>query len=136
MITLPDNAAELAILARDLGAEVLTGHLRYPSETGGWQLGDLDFDEHLAHFRDQPCVVIIAPIGPPEPATYRCGICGFVMQRPAPCPRCARQVAELAAELAGEMTETGEGRDVLDQVAELLDGEDADDDLESPLGRV
>lgn len=52
------------------------------------------------------------------------------MQRPAPCPRCARQVAELAAGLA----ETGEGRDVLEQVEELLD--DEDDELESPLGRV
>jgi len=41
-------------------------------------------------------------------------------------------VAELAAELAGEMTE---GRDVLDQVAELLE-EDDDVDLESPLGEV
>jgi len=39
------------------------------------------------------------------------------------------------AELAGEMTETGEGRDVLDQVAELLE-EDDDVDLESPLGGV
>lgn len=59
------------------------------------------------------------------------------MQRPAPCPRCARQVAELAAELAGEMAETGEGLDVLDQVAELLDGEEGDDeDLEAPLGGV
>lgn len=35
MIVLPDNAAELAILARDIGAEVLTGRLDYPSETGG-----------------------------------------------------------------------------------------------------
>ena len=54
------------------------------------------------------------------------------MHRPGPCPRCARPVAELAAELAGEMTE---GRDVLDQVAELLE-EDDDVDLESPLGGV
>lgn len=36
MIILPDNAAGPAILARNLGADVLKGHLRYPSETGGW----------------------------------------------------------------------------------------------------
>lgn len=39
MIVLPENAAELAIMARDFGAEVLKGHLRYPSETGG-RMGD------------------------------------------------------------------------------------------------
>lgn len=116
-------------MARDLGADVLKGHLRYPSETGGWQLGTLDFDEYLAHYRDQRVVVIIAPIGPPEPVTFRCESCGFVLYRPGPCPRCPRPEAEPDAELS----ETGEGTDVLDQVARLLDD---DEDLPSLLGRV
>ncbi len=38
----PANAAELANIAQEVGAEVLRGALRYPSETGGWQLGDVD----------------------------------------------------------------------------------------------
>ena len=45
MTVLLENASELANLAREVGATVLSGHLRYPSETGSWQLGDLDLDE-------------------------------------------------------------------------------------------
>jgi len=44
----PTNAEEIANIAGETGAEVLRGPLRYPSETGGWQLGDLDLSEHLA----------------------------------------------------------------------------------------
>jgi hypothetical protein len=44
----PANAEELANIADETGAEVLRGPLRYPSESGGWQLGDIDFSEHLA----------------------------------------------------------------------------------------
>ena len=36
------NASELANIARETGAEVLRGALRYPGATGGWQLGDVD----------------------------------------------------------------------------------------------
>ena len=46
------NAAELADIAREIGADVLLGVLRYPSATGGWQLGNLDLSEHLARYRD------------------------------------------------------------------------------------
>ena len=48
MIVLPENAAELAIMARDFGAEVLKGHLRYPSETGG-RMGDRALPGGEAH---------------------------------------------------------------------------------------
>ena len=34
----PTNAEELATIAQQAGAEVLRGVLRYPSESGGWQL--------------------------------------------------------------------------------------------------
>ena len=37
----PANASELANIARETGAEVLRGALRYPGATGGWQLGDV-----------------------------------------------------------------------------------------------
>jgi hypothetical protein len=61
------------------------GDLRYPSETGDWQLGNLDLGEYLDRYRDQRLVLIIAPVGEAEPETYTCGICGFVMSdvRPA-----------------------------------------------------
>ena len=47
------NAQELAIIASEIGADVLQGILRYPSETGGYQLGDTDLSEHLDRNRDQ-----------------------------------------------------------------------------------
>ena len=48
----PANASELATIAQETGAEVLRGALRCPSYSGGWQLGDLDFSEHLAKYHD------------------------------------------------------------------------------------
>ena len=40
-------AYEVGVIAREIGAEVLEGELRYPSLTGNWQLGDVDLGEHL-----------------------------------------------------------------------------------------
>ncbi len=94
------NAAELAGIASEIGADVLQGVLRYPSVTGGWQLGDRDLSEHLARYRDQRLVLIIAPIGAAEPPTYTCGICGFVYDAYGECPRCKLIVQQQAAELA------------------------------------
>jgi hypothetical protein len=45
----------IAEFAEETGAEVLRGALRYPSESGGWQLGDIDLSEHLAGYRDCIC---------------------------------------------------------------------------------
>lgn len=38
-----ENASELAAIAREAGAEVIEGTVSYPSDTGGWLIGDLDF---------------------------------------------------------------------------------------------
>jgi hypothetical protein len=63
-----ENAYELEVIAQEIGAISLKGHLRYPSETGGWTLssaealGDLDLDEYLAKFRDRKLVLIVAPL--------------------------------------------------------------------------
>jgi hypothetical protein len=142
MAVLLENASELANLAREVGAEVLEGHLRYPSETGGWTLsvlrrqgaealGELDLDEYLAKFRDRKLVLLVAPIsegltrGQDEPATVTCGICGFVMSEAGECAsplvtiRCKLEIAERARGYA----DTGEDRDVVDQVADWLDSE-------------
>ena len=58
----PANASELKQIAAEVGADVLEGGLRYPSETGGWQLGDLDLSEYLDRYRDQRLVIVIAPL--------------------------------------------------------------------------
>ena len=38
------NSKGLAAIAGAIGTDVLQSVLRYPSETGGWQLGDLDLE--------------------------------------------------------------------------------------------
>jgi len=59
----PAHPEELANIADETGAEVLRGSLRYPSYSGGSQLGDMDFSEHLAKCREHEVVVIIASLG-------------------------------------------------------------------------
>jgi hypothetical protein len=115
------NIEELAAIAREIGADVLEGALRYPSDTGGWQLGDLGLSEYLDRYRDQQLVLIVAPVGEAEPATYTCGVCGFVYYERGGCPRC-----RLAAEQAGNTDHGGERVDILDQVRELLEGANSD----------
>ena len=84
----PANAEEVANIAKETGAEVLRGPLRYPSETGGWQLGDLDLSEHLSKYRDCELVLVIAATGEAEEERSVCGICGFALDEASECPRC------------------------------------------------
>jgi len=95
----PANAEELANIAEETGAEVLRGALRYPSYSGGWQLGDIDFSEHLAKYRDHEVVVIIASVGKAgevQKEKYICGICGFALNELRECPRCKLQIEKTA----------------------------------------
>jgi hypothetical protein len=48
----PASTEAIAESADETGAEVLRGALCYPSESGGWQLGDIDFSEYLAQHMD------------------------------------------------------------------------------------
>jgi hypothetical protein len=117
----PSNVDELATIARETGAEVLHGPLRYPSETGSWQLGDLDLSEHLSQYRDCEVTVIIAATGKAEPERVVCGICGFVMDEVGECPRCKR----LDEAIAGSIRARQEQRAaMLREVEEILRDED------------
>ncbi len=108
------NITELANIAKEVGAKVLTGQLRYPSKTGGWQLGELDLDEYLSQHRDKSVTFIIA-VTDKDSETYTCGICGFVMNELGECPRCKLQNIEDAKRL--------QERGLFDEIRELL-GED------------
>jgi hypothetical protein len=114
----PANAHELAQIAGEVGANVLSGNLRYPSDTGGWQLGDIDLSEYLDRYRGQK-VMVGAPLGQAPVASYTCGVCGFVYNERGECPRCRLAVK-------GETESVAEGGDILDQVDELLRGIDND----------
>lgn len=95
----PANAEELANIAEETGAEVLRGPLRYPSESGGWQLGDVDLSEHLGKYRGRDVTVIIASTGKAEQETLTCGICGFVLNETGECPRCKLMAEETARDV-------------------------------------
>jgi hypothetical protein len=61
---LEKNARELALIAREIGADVLEGALLiYPNETLGWQIGDTDLSEYLDQYRGQKVIIIVAPLG-------------------------------------------------------------------------
>ena len=115
----PANVRELATIAGEIGAEVLAGRLTYPSETGGWQLGDLDLSEYLAKFRDRHLVLILAPVDGPALETYTCALCGFAYNEYGECPRCKL----IAQEQTQDYVDTGEDRDLIDQVRDWLEGE-------------
>ena len=108
----PANAHELAAIAGEIGADVISGVLPYPSDTGGWLVGYVDFCEHLDRYRNQEIIVIIAPVGSTPAPTYTCGICGFVYDEYGECPRC-----KLASEqgLLG-LPDDSEDQDILDEV--------------------
>lgn len=62
-------------------------------------------------------MLIIAPVGEAEPATYTCSTRSFAMNEAGGCPRCKLKQAD-------GLVDTGERRSVLDQVANLLAGLD------------
>jgi hypothetical protein len=90
------NVEELANIARETSAEVLRGPLRCPSESGGWQLGDVDLSQHLGKYRDRDVTVIIASAGEAGEEQVVCGICGFVLNEAGECPRCKLIAQEMA----------------------------------------
>jgi hypothetical protein len=118
---IPANANELAQIGREVGADVLEGGLSYPSDTGSWQLGGVDLGEHLDRYRGKQVVLIIAPVGDALRPNYTCGICGFVMNEVGECPRCKLMAEDWQVEVR---TKRVPRPDVLDQVRDLLNGED------------
>jgi hypothetical protein len=75
----PANAEAIAEFAEETGAEVLRGTLRYPSESGGWQLGDIDFSEHLAKYRDRNlAIAIISEPGTQNWVLNPVSVCGII----------------------------------------------------------
>ena len=112
MAVAPASAHELAQIASEIGAPVLEGDLRYPSETGGWQLGHLDRSEYLDPYRNQQFILIIAPVGPAPAPSCTCGISAFVHNERGECPRCKLDMEEVDGE-----EQSGGKPDVLHQCA-------------------
>ena len=126
----PANAEELANIGKETGAEVIRGPLRYPSETGGWQLGDtvldrtvqcVDLGEHLWQYRDHEVTLILAVTGEAEPERFVCGICGFVMDELSDCPQCKSLTQAIAAAIKAWRAGQDE---ILREVEEILRDEE------------
>jgi len=82
-----DNANELALIAQEIGAEVIRGPVRYPSETGDIEVGGVDVGEYLYGLKDQEVMLVIAPTGPVEELPLICGLCTTPHQSEE-CPTC------------------------------------------------
>ena len=110
------NAHELAQIARETGALVFRGQLRYPGpETGDWEIGSENIPDLLYELRDRQVLLILASIDDGEPV-HLCGICGFVLEKPGdPCPRCAL--------LNEEVGETLDSQRVAESVEDWLKGQ-------------
>ena len=123
----PANVEAIAEFAEETGAEVLCGALRYPSDSGGWQVGDIDLSEHLAKYRDHEVVIVIASVGKAgqvEKEKYVCGICGFALTELGDCPRCKMQIEETAKGLRKEQDRDALFREIDQIVEEQWDDED------------
>ena len=82
------QASELAAIARELGADVLEGDLRYPSGEK-LHLGDVDLGMYLDRYRDQRLMVVLAPLGRAGTEPTTCEVCGFELEETdTECPRC------------------------------------------------
>ncbi len=115
----PANAEAIAEFAEETGAKVLRGALRYPSDSGGWQLGDLDLSEHLAKYHNRDLVVVIASAGRAgevEKEKYVCGICGVALTELGACPRCKMQIEKTAEGLRRRL----QREELLREIEELV----------------
>jgi len=114
----PANAEALATIATETGAEVLRGALHYPGESGNWQLGDVDLDEHLSKYRDRNVVVIIASMSKTGKSQVVCGIYDFAPDEASECTRCRLMVEEAARDIKAQQ----EAQDTLfREVEEILE---------------
>ena len=114
----PENAIELATIARKFGAEVMEGNLRSPFETSGWQLGDVDLGEHLDRYRDQRLMLVFVPLGEAETKPIICGVRGFVMDAEGECLQCELMLEDTARELEDRLREREQ---LFDDIEDFLD---------------
>jgi len=84
------NAHELIQIAKETGALVFRGPLRYPglvdsvsplqgdanAKTGDWEIGSENIPDVLYELRDRQVLLILAPEDGGDPV-HLCGICGF-----------------------------------------------------------
>ncbi|TET49988.1 MAG: hypothetical protein E3J64_08775 [Anaerolineales bacterium] len=123
----PASAEELGRIAAETGAEVFRAPLRYPSDTGGWQLGDgpnaIDLSELLSKCQDCEITLIVAATTIAEKLPTLCSICGLELDQPADCPRRKLTTQETTAGIRRQQELSAA---VLDEAQGILRTEDDD----------
>lgn len=88
-----ENAEELAVIAEEIGAQVIRGGVRYPGRQGGFEVGKVDIEQLPCEVEDQEVVMIVAPLGPVEELPSICGLCGTPYEEKE-CPACKAEREE------------------------------------------
>jgi len=85
-----DNAEKLALIAQEIGAEVMRGPVRYPGEMGDIAIGAVDIGEYLYELKGQEVMLVTAPLGPVEELPIISGLCGTPYGDDE-CPTCTTE---------------------------------------------
>jgi len=78
---------ELGLAAQSMGATILRGALTYPSDNGGFALGDVELDQYLYQLRRQELMLIVVPLGEARKVPTICGLC-MTSYAGDECPTC------------------------------------------------
>lgn len=102
----PTNAEELANIAEQMGASVLYGALTYPSENGGFALGELELDEYLYELRGQELMLIVVRLCEAPKIPTICGLC-MTPYTGDECPTCREEREEAKRVIGKRLREAG-----------------------------
>jgi hypothetical protein len=78
------------LIAQEIGAEVIRGPVRYPSESGGIEVGGVDLGDYFYELKDQEVMLVIAPIGPVQELPIICGLYRTPYEGDG-CPTCRQE---------------------------------------------
>ena len=127
------NAEELALIAQEIGAEVIRGPVRYPSDTGDIEVGGVDIGECLYELKDQEVMLVIAPVGPVEELPVICGLCRTPYDGDE-CPTCRQEREDAKRVIEERLREDRADKDrLIRDVEEWLEGLH---DVEGTVGRL
>lgn len=107
-----NNSDELALIAEEIGAEVVRGTVCYPGREGGFDVGDFEIEEFLYELKDQKVVFIIAPLGPSEKPPVICGLWGTPYDGDE-CPLCKSEREDAKALIERRLRQNREEKDRL-----------------------
>jgi len=106
------NTEELALIAQEIGAEVIRGPVRYPGKLGDIEVGGVDIGEYLYELKDQEVMLVIAPIGPVQELPVICGLCGTPYTDDE-CPTCRTEREDAKRVIEERLRQDREDKDRL-----------------------